>query len=119
AYDLDARGNARGRRTFATFPEGVKPDGIAVDAEGGVWVALWDGWRVERLSPEGRLSRTLRLPVPRPTSVAFGGAALDRLYVTSARVRLDPDSLAAAPLSGALFAVDARMRGAPVGLFGG
>ncbi|MDH5286661.1 MAG: SMP-30/gluconolactonase/LRE family protein, partial [Betaproteobacteria bacterium] len=103
AYDLDARGNARGRRTFATFPEGVKPDGIAVDAEGGVWVALWDGWRVERLSPEGRLSRTLRLPVPRPTSVAFGGAALDRLYVTSARVRLDPDSLAAAPLSGALF----------------
>jgi sugar lactone lactonase YvrE len=119
AYDVDARGNVKGRRAFATFPEGVKPDGIAVDAGGGVWVALWDGWRVERLSAEGRVTKSILLPVPRPTSVAFGGAALDTLYVTSARVRLDPGSLAAAPLSGALFAVDAKFRGAPVGMFGG
>jgi sugar lactone lactonase YvrE len=61
----------------------------------------------------------VRLPVPRPTSLAFGGRRLETLYVTSARVRLDADSLAAAPLSGALFAVETGARGAPVGLFAG
>ncbi|MEO8487752.1 MAG: SMP-30/gluconolactonase/LRE family protein, partial [Betaproteobacteria bacterium] len=106
-------------RRFAVLPDGVKPDGLATDAEGGVWIAVWDGWRVERYSPEGRCTKTIRLPVPRPTSVAFGGKNLATLYVTSARARLDADSLADAPLSGALFAVDAGVRGMPVALFGG
>lgn len=120
AYDLDLRrGAVSRRRTFATWPEGAKPDGLAVDEEGGVWVALWDGWRVERWSAEGRLVRTVRLPVPRPTSVAFGGRNLDVLYVTTARVRLDPDALAAAPLSGSIFEIKAGVRGTPVALFAG
>ncbi len=120
AYDLEPRrGSASRRRTFATWPEGVKPDGLAVDEEGGVWVAVWDGWRVERWSADGKLLRTVRLPVPRPTSVAFGGRNLDTLYVTTARVRLGPDALEAAPLSGSVFEVGPGVRGTPVGLFAG
>jgi len=120
AYDLDLRrGTVSRRRTFATWPEGVKPDGLAVDEEGGVWVAIWDGWRVERWSAEGKLVRTVRLPVPRPTSVAFGGRNLDVLYITTARVRLGPDALAAAPLSGSVFEIEPGVRGTPVALFGG
>lgn len=120
AYDFDARrGTIARRRTFATWPEGVKPDGLAVDEEGGVWVALWDGWRIERWSPEGRLVRTLRLPVPRPTSVAFGGRDLATLYITTARVRLANEVLEQAPLSGSVFEFVPGVRGTPVSLFGG
>jgi sugar lactone lactonase YvrE len=59
------------------------------------------------------------LPVPRPTSLAFGGPALTTLFVTSARARLDSESLTAAPASGALFAIDAGVAGVPVAVFGG
>jgi sugar lactone lactonase YvrE/DNA-binding IclR family transcriptional regulator len=117
AYDY---GDALGaRRVFARFDDDVKPDGLATDADGGVWVAVWDGWRIERYAPDGRRTRTIRLPVPRPTSLAFGGPALTTLFVTSARARLDSESLTAAPASGALFAIDATVAGVPVSLFGG
>lgn len=120
AYDYDvARGRVSNRRRFAAFAEDVKPDGLAADADGGLWVAVWDGWRVERYTSDGRLAKTIRLPVPRPTSLAFGGDDLATLYVTSARARLDPESLESAPLSGALFAVDAGVRGLAVAPFGG
>lgn len=120
AYDYDARrGRVSRRRRFVGYTGDVKPDGLAADADGGLWVAVWDGWRIERYDARGRLVRTIRLPVPRPTSVAFGGDRLSTLYVTSARARLDPDSLAQAPLSGALFAVDAGVRGLPVAAYAG
>jgi len=120
AYDFDLRrATLSRRRTFASWPEGVKPDGLAVDAEGGVWIAIWDGWRVERWSADGRLLRTIRLPVPRPTSVAFGGRDLATLYVTSARVRLATDVLERAPLSGGVFAFAPGVRGTPVAPFAG
>lgn len=119
AYDFDVkRGAIARRRTFATWPEGVKPDGLAVDAEGGVWVAIWDGWRIERWSPDGKLMRTVRLPVPRPTSVAFGGRDLATLYVTTARVRLANDVLEHAPLSGSVFELAPGVSGTPVASFG-
>lgn len=120
AYDVDSATGAAGpRRAFASFADDVKPDGLAADADGGLWVAVWDGWRIERYDADGRCTRTVRLPVPRPTSLAFGGADLATLFVTTARVRLDPESLARAPLSGGLFAIDVDRPGAPVGLFGG
>jgi sugar lactone lactonase YvrE len=97
----------------------VKPDGLATDADGCLWIAVWDGWRVERYAPDGRCVKTIKLPVPRPTSLAFGGKDLATLYVTSARARLDPESLESAPLSGALFAVEAGVRGLAVAPFGG
>lgn len=107
-FDFDlAAGTIANRRPFIRFAEGEGvPDGLTVDAEGGVWVALWDGWRVARYAPDGALDRVVHLPVPRPTSCAFGGPGLATLYVTSARVRLSAAALAEAPLSGCVFAID-------------
>jgi sugar lactone lactonase YvrE/DNA-binding IclR family transcriptional regulator len=121
AYDYDlATGTARNRRVFASWHGEVpKPDGLAVDAEGYVWTALWDGWGVQRLAPDGRPDRFVSLPVPRPTSLAFGGEDMRTLFVTSARVRLSAAQLAEAPLSGSVFAFDAGVAGMPVGAFAG
>mgnify|MGYP002780652653 FL=1 len=107
------------KRVFARFDEsqGV-PDGMTVDAENCLWVAFWDGWCVRRLSPAGDILQSIRLPVQRPTSVAFGGPALDRLFVTSARIQLSPEELAAQPLAGALFMTAVGVRGLTERLFG-
>ncbi|MEM8852777.1 MAG: SMP-30/gluconolactonase/LRE family protein [Pseudomonadota bacterium] len=113
AYDFDlAAGNISNRRVFVTFGEheGV-PDGLTVDAEGGVWTALWDGWALRRYTPAGDLDRTIALPVPRPTSCTFGGEDLTTLFVTTARIRLSAQQLEAAPLSGSVFAIDVGVRG--------
>ena len=100
------------RRLFAAIPNGDGlPDGLTVDAEGGVWCAQWDGWRVSRFLPDGKLDRVLEMPVPRPTSVAFGGADLRTLYITSASVDLPRARLKEAPLSGSLFACRPGQRG--------
>ena len=118
-YDCDpATGIISNRRVFAQIPESEgRPDGIAVDVQGGVWCAIWDGWRVNRYDPSGKLERTVDLPIPRPTSVAFGGSDLDTLFITSARTRLPASSLSEAPLSGGLFACSPGVAGVPVGLF--
>jgi sugar lactone lactonase YvrE len=111
AFDLDAvRGALSG---FATFPRfrGL-PDGATVDAEGGLWVAHWDGWRVSRVRPDGTLDRSIRLPIPRPTCCAFGGDDLGTLFITSARTGLDDETLACAPRSDGLFS----LRGGVFGL---
>ncbi len=120
-FDFDAEaGTIAKRRPFVTLAEGEGvPDGLAVDAEGGVWIALWDGWRVVRHAPDGRLDRVVHLPVPRPTSCTFGGPDLATLYVTSARVRLSAAQLAEAPLSGSVFAFEPGARGLPDHPFAG
>lgn len=120
AYDFDAReGSIANRRVFVTVPEAEgRPDGLAVDADGGVWCAIWDGWRVNRYRPDGRLDRAVELPVPRPTSVAFGGDELATLFITSARTRLPASTLTEAPLSGGIFACNPGARGLPTSLFG-
>ncbi len=83
-YD-PATGAISGRHPFASVDAGeAVPDGLAVDAEGCVWVALWDGGAVLRFGPDGRLKQTLELPVPRVTSCAFGGPGLETLYITTA-----------------------------------
>jgi sugar lactone lactonase YvrE len=112
-YDIDPHGGRVGqRRLFAAIPNGDGlPDGLTVDAEGGVWCAQWDGWRVSRFLPDGKLDRVLEMPVPRPTSVAFGGADLRTLYITSASVDLPRARLKEAPLSGSLFACRPGQRG--------
>jgi len=120
-YDYDpAAGTVRSRRVFAEIDQrrGL-PDGLTVDAEGGVWVALWDGWQVIRLAPDGREDRAIALPVPRPTSCMFGGPGLDTLYVTSARLRLSAETLAEAPLSGGLLALRPGIQGLPEPAFAG
>jgi sugar lactone lactonase YvrE len=103
---------------FATDDD-CSPDGLVVDAEGFVWSAKWDGWRIVRYAPDGRIDRVLELPVQRPTAAAFGGPGLDSLFVTSATHGLDDAALAAQPLAGLVLALDPGVRGRPPTAFGG
>ena len=89
-------------------------DGSCVDAEGGLWNAQWDGRCVVRYDASGAETVRITLPVSRPTCPAFGGAALDRLYVTSARQGLSSTHLEKEPVAGAVLAVDGvAWRGLP------
>lgn len=110
AYDFDAAtGAVSNQRAFAT-DEDCFPDGLTVDAEGGVWSAKWDGGRVVRYAPDGTLSESIEAPVSRPTSCMFGGANLDVLYVTTARVGLDSRELDVTP-AGSVLAARPGVRG--------
>jgi sugar lactone lactonase YvrE len=103
-FDLHADGSVTNRRDFLKFDEGDGyPDGMTVDSEGCLWIAFWDGWCIRRFSPSGELIETVEMPVARPTSCAFGGPDLDRLYVTSASRDLDEAALAMQPTAGGLF----------------
>jgi sugar lactone lactonase YvrE/DNA-binding IclR family transcriptional regulator len=120
-YDFDlAGGTIANRRTFVQVPEGEGvPDGLAVDAEGFVWCAHFDGWCVTRYDPDGRVERVINLPVPRPTSCTFGGPDRSTLFITTARIRLSAQQLAAAPLSGSVFALRTGIRSQPETPFDG
>lgn len=100
-------------RPFATLDGEGGPDGLTTDAEGGLWVAHWQGGRVVRVLPSGLFDREIPLPVPMTLSCAFGGPGLRTLYVTTATDGMDEAALDAAPLSGRLFAVDAGVAGLP------
>jgi sugar lactone lactonase YvrE len=82
------------------------PDGMTFDAEGCRWLAHWGGACISRYSRDGALLRRVALPTSHITNVCFGGAALNRLFVTSARAGLSAEQLAAEPLAGAVFEVD-------------
>lgn len=109
AFDLATDGNLSGRRMFARFEgdEGY-PDGMATDAEGGLWVCHWGGGRITRFLPDGRRDRSIPLPAPQVTKCAFAGPGLDRLVVTSAAIGLD---CSAHPQAGHVFRVDPGVRG--------
>jgi sugar lactone lactonase YvrE len=107
AYDFDAdSGTISNRRVFATVDKstGAFPDGLTVDAEGHVWSVHNAVGKVVRYTPDGKIERTIELPVPRPCGCIFGGEKLDTLYITTARETLTPDQIAKYPLSGNLFA---------------
>jgi sugar lactone lactonase YvrE len=112
AFDLDADGQAGNRRTFLQFgPGDGYPDGMTVDSEGCLWIAFWGGWCIRRFSPAGEWVETVKMPVQRPTSCAFGGPDLDRLYVTSAKIGLDQSALDMQPNAGGLFMMVPGARG--------
>lgn len=106
AFDYDMQTGVLSRRRVAfRIPEkeGV-PDGMCIDAEGMLWIAHWDGWQVARWNPyTGEKLLGVSLPAARITSCCFGGAHLDDLYITSARIGLDPETREAQPEAGALF----------------
>lgn len=111
-FDLDA-GSLSNRRTFIDYAgaPAARPDGCAVDAEGGLWVAEVEDWHLRRYAPDGRLDRAIRMPFRKPTSVMFGGTDLRTLYVTSMTFRLSEDELRGQPLAGRVLALDADVAG--------
>jgi sugar lactone lactonase YvrE len=113
-------GEVSERRPFATIdPADGKPDGLTVDAAGGVWVALWSGGAVRRYASDGTLDAVVRLPVTNVTCPVFGGADLRTLYVTTARQGRSPEQLAAEPLAGAVLAFEPGVLGRPGNRFAG
>ena len=110
AFDPDS-GSLSDRRTVVRIPAGSgAPDGMTIDAEGGLWVALWGGAAVHRYV-DGNLDRVVDLPVTQPTSATFGGAGLDELFITSASVGLSPEQRRDQPLAGAVLRVRPGVRG--------
>jgi sugar lactone lactonase YvrE len=107
-YDL-ASGEIHNGRTFATDTRPADPDGLTVDAEGCVWSAKWQGSKVIRYTPDGRVDREIEVPVSRPTSCIFVGSDLRTLAITSAQ----PDVPGTEPLAGAVFLVDVGVQGLP------
>jgi sugar lactone lactonase YvrE len=97
----------------------VIPDGCAIDAEGGLWVAEVGDWHVRRYGPDGKLDREIRVPMQKPTSVMFGGSDLSTLFVTSMQFGLTPDQLSAQPQAGALLQIDVGVKGLPEHMFAG
>jgi sugar lactone lactonase YvrE len=115
AYAFDARQGRLGAcKLFAKIAgkDGI-PDGAAVDTEGGYWCALHGGGRLRRYTMTGEVDREIALPVSQPTMCAFGGEALDDLYVTSASDKLSPEQRKREPLAGALLRVRCGARGIP------
>ncbi|MBA2426804.1 MAG: SMP-30/gluconolactonase/LRE family protein [Actinobacteria bacterium] len=115
AYDYDAATGSMGNRRslIEVDPGDGSPDGMTVDAEGFLWVALYGGGAVRRYSPEGDLVRTIALPATNITSCTFGGDGLSDLYITSAAQELSEDQLAREPHAGALWRCSPGIKGLP------
>lgn len=115
-FDDDGTGLVE-RRPFVVVEDGTgHPDGLTVDAEGRVWVALNHGGVVHRYRPDGTLDEVVELPVRQVTACTFGGEGLDRLYITTSRENLAPDD---EPQAGSLFRADVGVVGRPVREFAG
>jgi sugar lactone lactonase YvrE len=113
SYDVDLDTGLIGERKsfFRCSPEAGYPDGMTVDSEGYLWCCNWDGWSVTRYAQSGEIDRVLKVPVPRPTSVCFGGPRMDQLFITSASDGLKEEQLKEAPLSGSLFVCEPGVKG--------
>ena len=113
-FELRDDGTLGPRQVHIRFErEWGTPDGMTLDADGGLWVAHWGGSRVSRFTPEGKLERSIALPASQITSCTFAGENLDRMFVTSAADGVDE------PDAGKLFEVDPGCRGLPTLMFGG
>jgi sugar lactone lactonase YvrE len=117
AFEYDADVGLTDRRPFAVIdPDDGRPDGLTVDAEGGVWVALNNGGAVHRYRPDGVLDAVIEVPVRKVTACTFGGERLDQLYITTSREDLAPGD---EPAAGSLFVADVGGVGQPVREFAG
>jgi sugar lactone lactonase YvrE len=116
-FDYDAAGMLSARRPLVHVdPDHGVPDGMALDAEGGMWVAIHGGHAVHRYREDGTLDEVVGLPVNQVTSCVFGGPDLDQLYITTSRENLPPGEQ---PQAGAVFHANPGVRGLPVGTFAG
>jgi sugar lactone lactonase YvrE len=120
-FDFDvASGELSGRRPFVELDreEGI-PDGLALDDDGCIWVALWGGWSLRRYTPAGVLDRIVEVPTANVTACCFGGDDGHSLYVTTAAHGLTPEQRAAQPLAGSVFVADVGVGGPPARAFAG
>jgi sugar lactone lactonase YvrE len=116
-FDYDGEAGLTGRRQFVDLsPEAKRPDGLTVDEEGGIWVALSNGGAVRRYTPDGVLDEMVEVPARKVTACTFGGPDLDQLFITTSREGLEPG---ADPLAGSLFRAAVGVRGLPVREFAG
>jgi sugar lactone lactonase YvrE len=117
-FDYDERSGLTNRRPFVVIPEDVdgSPDGLTVDADGGVWVAFYGGSAVRRYTSDGELDEVIEVAARQVTACTFGGVALDQLYITTSRENLDPED---DPLAGSLFRASVGVIGQPVREFAG
>jgi sugar lactone lactonase YvrE len=113
-FDYDPDSGLTGRRPFVALES--NPDGLTVDAEGGVWTALYDGGAVRRYAPEGRLDAVIDVPARKVTACTFGGDRMDELFITTSREGLEPGD---DPRAGALFRALPGVTGVPVREFAG
>ncbi|MCC5905188.1 MAG: SMP-30/gluconolactonase/LRE family protein [Balneolaceae bacterium] len=122
AFDYEREtGNIKNRRVIRELPEEFGyPDGMANDEEGYLWIAFYAGSKVRRFNPEnGELVAEINVPVPKPTSCAFGGENLDELYITTCREHMSREEVEQHPLSGSIFKVKLPVKGVPVNSFAG
>jgi sugar lactone lactonase YvrE len=119
-YDVET-GAATGRRPLHTLADDLPgaPDGMCVDAEGNLWVAIWGGHCVLGLTPDGEVRERVEVAAPQVASVAFGGDDLRTLFITTATSGLAAEVLAAEPHAGGVFAVDVGVAGRPATRFAG
>jgi sugar lactone lactonase YvrE len=118
-FDTDpGTGALSGRRRFVTVSGGGIPDGLTLDADGCLWLAVWGTGELHRYTPDGALDTVVRLPVSQVTSAAFGGADLSTLYITTARENFTPADLRDQPHAGDIFACVPGVTGRPPLLFG-
>jgi len=116
-FDYDGETGLTGRRPFVDLSaEAENPDGLTVDEQGGVWVALYDGGAVRRYAPDGVLEEVVEVPTRKVTACTFGGPRLDQLFITTSREGLEPGVDA---LAGSLFRVVAGVSGLPIREFAG
>ena len=115
-FDYDSATGLTNRRTFAELPDGGRPDGLTVDAEGAVWTAVANGGAVYRYSADGVLEERLSVPTRKVTACTFGGERLDQLFITTSQENVDTRE---DPLAGSLFRADVGVTGLPVRVFAG
>lgn len=116
-FDYDRDKGLTNRRIFVDLTgEELRPDGLTVDAGGGVWVALSNGGAVRHYTPDGKLADVIDLPAKKVTACTFGGAGLETLYITTSREGLEPGQ---DPLAGSLFRAEVGVRGQPAREFAG
>lgn len=116
-YDSAAARVTRPRVFVDLADEPGIPDGSVIDADGGLWNAVWGAGRLRRYSPAGVLDREILVAAPHTTCPAFGGPDLGRVFTTSARAEMDAEALARFPLSGGVFQADPGVRGLTDALF--
>lgn len=116
-FNLDAGTVANRRRHITIAADLGLPDGISIDTEDHLWIAIWGGSRVQRYRPDGTLDLEVGLPVSQVTSVTFGGATLQDLYITTARTGLSEHQLESEPLAGACFVCRPGHTGTPPAAF--